>query len=218
MEPMKKSPAIQIAIVVIISAFLFILPPLWGWGGLPFLIIAILIIATVAMVRWHTHHTAYRCQACARAFRISAWTDFLSPHMSDRKLLQCPHCNTSDWCQEVDPAAVDLLTDSSQRVVVSAHYSPRNLYWQMLLIILLYAALWVVAIYQWLALSATVPLWQIIKIPVATTILPMLHFIFCYFAVRHAYRSRIYAMITIFVAVFLLLAVWTQLRHLPPTM
>ncbi len=218
MEPMKKSPAIQIAIVAVIAAFLFILPPLWGWGGLPFLIIAVLIIATMVMVRWHTRNTAYRCQACAGAFMISAWTDFLSPHMSDRKLLQCPHCKTSDWCQEVDPAAVDLPPDSSRPVAVAAHYSPRNLYWQMLLVILLYAALWTVAIYQWSALPATVPLWQIIKIPVATAILPILHFIFCFFAVRHAYRSRIYAMITIFVAVFLLLAVWTQLRHLPPVM
>ncbi len=213
---MKKNSAIQIVILVVITVFLFILPPLWNWRGLPYLIIAALLIATFVMVRWHSRHTGYRCQTCSGSFMVSAWTDFLSPHLSDRKLLRCPYCHSSGWCEEIDPVAPGPRPPASQVVAASTEFSPRNLYWQMVLIILLYAVLWVVALYQWSALSATVSFWQIIKIPLATSILPVLHFVFCSFAVRRAYRSRMYALVTIFVAVFLLLAVWTQLRYLPP--
>ncbi len=213
---MNKSSAIHIAAVVVIAALLFILPPLWGWSGLPAIIIPGLLIVTTILVRWHARHTGYRCGECGGAFMISAWTDFLSPHLSDRKLLRCPHCLASGWCQEIEPGAVGAPPDAPRVAAAPSDYSPGNLYLQMILVILLYAALWAVALYQWSAISTPVSFWRITKIPIATAVLPIMHFVFCFFAVRHAYRSRMYAMVTIFVAVFLLLAVWTQLRSLPP--
>jgi len=212
---MNKRSAIHVAIVVIIAVFLFIVPPLWHWVGLPFVIIGGLLLVTIIMVRWHSRHTGYRCRNCGGVFMVSAWTDFLSPHLSDRKMLRCPHCHSSGWCEETDPVAVPQ-PPASPVAAASTEGSPQNLYWQIILVILLYGALWVTALYQWSALSTTVSFWQVFKIPIATAILPALHFVFCYFAIRQSYRSRIYALVTIFIAVFLLLAVWMQLRHLPP--
>ena len=211
---MRKSPVIHIAVVVLIAIFLFVLPALWGWSGLPFLIIAALIIVTVVMVRWHTRHTGYRCPACGGSFMISAWTDFLSPHLGGSKMLRCPTCRVSNWCEEIDPVSIGPGDTQVLTAAVSTDFSPRNLYAQITLILLLYAALWMVTLYHWLALSTPLSTWHMIKIPVATTVLPIMHSVFCFYAIRQAYRSRIYAMVTIFVAVFLLLAVWTQFRYL----
>jgi hypothetical protein len=211
---MRRNSVIHIAVVVLIAAFLFILPPLWNWSGLPVLVIAALIITTIIMVRWHSRNTGYRCPACQNTFMISPWTDFLSPHLTDRKMLRCPQCLTSGWCEEIAPVSVVPGVTPSRAAAAALDYSPRNLYAQIILIVFLYAALWITAFYQWSALSPTISVWHIFKIPIATAVLPVMHFVFCYYAIRRAYRSRVYALVTIFIAVFLLLAVWTQLRYL----
>jgi DNA-directed RNA polymerase subunit RPC12/RpoP len=211
---MRKNSVIHIVAVAVIAAFMFVLPPLWGWTGLPFAFIAALIIVTIVMVRWHTRHTGYRCPACGGSFMISPWTDFLSPHLSGTKMLRCPDCMVSGWCEEIDPVSISRAETAPRAATTSTDFSSRNLYTQITLVLLLYAALWLVTLYRWTTSSMTISAWHILKIPVATAILPIMHFVFCFYAIRHAYRSRIYAMVTIFVAVFLLLAFWTQLRYL----
>jgi DNA-directed RNA polymerase subunit RPC12/RpoP len=49
------------------------------------------------LVRWHAHHTAYRCPACGDEFEISVFTDFVSPQVPNKKYLKCPHCGQRNW-------------------------------------------------------------------------------------------------------------------------
>jgi DNA-directed RNA polymerase subunit RPC12/RpoP len=48
-------------------------------------------------VRWHANAVAYRCPRCGHEFEISAWRDFISPHMPSVKYLKCPSCATRGW-------------------------------------------------------------------------------------------------------------------------
>lgn len=215
---MKRNSVIHIIAVAVIAAVMFVLPPLWGWSGLPFVFIAALIVVTIVMVRWHTRHTGYRCPACGGSFMISPWTDFLSPHLSGTKMLRCPHCLVSGWCEEIDPVSIIPAETAPRAATTSTDSSSRGLCTQIMLVLLLYAALWLATLYLWTTSSMTISARHIFRIPIATAILPIMHFVFCYYAIRHAYRSRIYFMVTIFVAVFLLLAFWTQLRYLSQTL
>lgn len=51
------------------------------------------------LVRWHARNTAYRCTACAWEFEISFFTDFISPHFPNKKLLKCPRCDERNWAE-----------------------------------------------------------------------------------------------------------------------
>ena len=50
------------------------------------------------LVSTHAHNTEYTCPSCHRRFAVSAWVDFVSPHVSYAKLLTCPDCRTVAWC------------------------------------------------------------------------------------------------------------------------
>lgn len=49
------------------------------------------------IVRWHAGVTAYRCTQCGHEFEITTMTNFLSPHLPERKYLKCPACGKRDW-------------------------------------------------------------------------------------------------------------------------
>ncbi len=63
-------------------------------GGL-----VVIVGLLVLIVRRHAMQTTYTCPSCRHRFKISAWTDFLSPHFPGKKLLVCPQCDTADWCR-----------------------------------------------------------------------------------------------------------------------
>jgi DNA-directed RNA polymerase subunit RPC12/RpoP len=51
------------------------------------------------LVRWHARTTAYRCPACRHEFAISAWTDFITPHLPGKKYVACPSCGKKGWAR-----------------------------------------------------------------------------------------------------------------------
>ena len=55
------------------------------------------------LVRWHARTTRYACPACGAEFGLSAWTDFLSAHTPESKLLRCPHCGATEWGRACNP-------------------------------------------------------------------------------------------------------------------
>jgi cell division protein FtsW (lipid II flippase) len=81
-------------------------PPAW-------LVIFIAVVAIVlfAVLQWHAGTTVYECQECQHRFQVRAWTDFVSPHHPNKKLLECPGCKATVWCHEVD---ADTAADSWQ--------------------------------------------------------------------------------------------------------
>jgi DNA-directed RNA polymerase subunit RPC12/RpoP len=70
--------------------------------GTPMLVWITLVVVGIALtilVTWHAHRTAYTCSVCGKVFAISAWIDFISPHLPGSKLLRCPHCRAVGWCR-----------------------------------------------------------------------------------------------------------------------
>jgi DNA-directed RNA polymerase subunit RPC12/RpoP len=53
--------------------------------------------ALYLLIRWHASVTAYRCEKCGNEFEISTLTDFVSPHMPEKKFLKCPGCGRRSW-------------------------------------------------------------------------------------------------------------------------
>ncbi len=70
-------------------------PPLWLILGV---IAAALALAVMVVI--HARLTRYRCPDCGEVFRISSVTDFISPHYPHKKLLRCPKCSVTAWCEE----------------------------------------------------------------------------------------------------------------------
>lgn len=204
----RISLVIRLAVVVVIAAALFFLPRLQGWSGLSAVIIAAFILFTFFLVRWHARHSAYKCPGCECIFAISAWTDFLSPHLSGDKMLRCPHCGLSGWCPEIDRDTAALSPGQLSPARKMAPASPAtSLYVQVVVVLACYAAIWIVTLYS--RPTGAFP-WVILRIPLIVTLLPILHATFCVYAVFQNYRSRIYFFVTLFVAVFLTLALWIQ--------
>jgi DNA-directed RNA polymerase subunit RPC12/RpoP len=206
---MKANLVIRLAAVVFIAVALFILPRLWGWSGLPLAVIGVVMVLTVVLVGWHARHTGYQCASCHHTFTISPVTDFLSPHLSGVKMLRCPQCGLSGWTQEIERAAVTdpPVTDLPQTITPSQGGTSLRL--QITAVLVLYGLLWMYTLFARPSTSEF-SLWEDLKIPLVTVILPILQVIFCVFALRRGYRSRIYFFVSLFVIVFILLAVWMQ--------
>jgi DNA-directed RNA polymerase subunit RPC12/RpoP len=69
-------------------------------------IVPVLIVITAALVltvlvRWHARTVGYNCPECGHKFRITAWTDFKSPHYPHKKRLRCPACKKKSWCEAI---------------------------------------------------------------------------------------------------------------------
>jgi DNA-directed RNA polymerase subunit RPC12/RpoP len=56
-------------------------------------------IPVFLLVRWHARTTAYRCATCRHEFVISAWTDFITPHIPGKKYVACPSCGVRGWAK-----------------------------------------------------------------------------------------------------------------------
>ncbi len=196
---------------------LFVLPQLWGWPGWPVVIVALMIIGGTFLIRWHARHTGYLCHACAHKFAVSAWVDFLSPHKAGEKMLCCPRCGESSWCVEIDRGLVPEQESPQKALRKAATKSPTGKYLQIVLVLGVYAAMWLYTLNAWEGLPETAPTLAVLKIPLAAGVIPAMHLIFCLFAAVRGYKSRIYPAVTGFVIIFLLFAAWSQyytLSHL----
>jgi len=193
---------------------LFVLPQLWDWPDWPTVIVALIIIGGAFLIRWHARHAGYLCPACTHKFAVSTWVDFLSPHKAGEKMLRCPRCGESSWCPEIDRDLV-LEQESSQKTLRKADTkSPTGKYLQIVLVLAVYAAIWLYTINAWQSLPETVTTLSMVKIPLAAGVIPVMHLIFCLFAAVRGYKSRIYPAVTGFVIIFLLFAVWSQYNTL----
>ena len=205
---MTNRIVINLTAVIIAALALFILPRLSTGIVWPLIIIAALIIGICFLVRWHARHTAYQCPACDQAFGVSAWTDFMSPHLGGQKMLQCPHCRTSAWCLEVDRDEIPDHPHVTPPHLGVSQPARTSLYIQIAIILALYSVLWIITLSAPAPAEATVL--ERFKIPLAAGILALLHFVFSLYALWHRYRSRIYLLVTIFVGAFIALAIWIQ--------
>ena len=86
-----------ILVAAAISAAAILIAPLAGPLGLALTLLAVAGIGVFFLVRWHARTFAYRCSRCGHEFVISALTDFVSPHVPDKKYLRCPSCRKRDW-------------------------------------------------------------------------------------------------------------------------
>ena len=78
--------------VAIGSVFYFVR---WHWAVGGTLLFAVLMYTVVSS---HSRSTAYTCQHCKQEVKAGTLTDFMSPHLADKKLLRCPHCGLTSWC------------------------------------------------------------------------------------------------------------------------
>jgi len=210
MKSVRRNIVIRLGTLFVIAVAFFALPQLWHWNGLPALIFGGLAVMTFFLVRWHARNTGYECPECRHLFMVSPVTDFLSPHLGGVKLLRCPQCGRSSWCPEID--APSGLTASSRKNYVPLQAPDRgtSLRIQIVVVVVIYISLWAYTLFAWPALPENTSSWTILKIPVIIAVLPALQMVFCFFALRHGYRSRLYLAVSLFVIVFLLLAVWMQ--------
>jgi DNA-directed RNA polymerase subunit RPC12/RpoP len=206
---MRSGVWLGLTVVVIFILAFFILPRL-SPSTVSSLVITLLFLAImILLVYRHARTCGYHCAPCGHEFAISIWVDFLSPHGFGRKLLRCPRCRIASWCNEIDRAAIRLPGETEEPIPEALPAEVGWLYVQVAIVLILYAALWGVTLFGWPS-SAAASTGLILKIPLAAGLLPILHAIFCLFAARQGYQSRIYPAVTVFVAAFLLLAVWMQ--------
>lgn len=206
----KSQSLIRILTIVVVAVALFILPRLWGWSGWPLIIIFGLMVFTFFMVRWHARNTGYQCPVCEYCFTITPGTDFLSPHLGGEKILRCPNCGMSAWCREIDPVHAGTESMAPASIPIVAAGKATTLRIQVIAILAAYAILWGFTLTVMPTEPGGISAWTWLKIPIVTFPLPVLHFLFCTYAISRGYRSRLYLIITMFVGVFLLLALWIQ--------
>jgi len=71
---------------------IFVFPSFW-LIGIIISVNAVIIGGLVLLVRWHAKNSAYECPECATQFELTAWQDFISPNLIDKKYVKCPTCN-----------------------------------------------------------------------------------------------------------------------------
>lgn len=207
---MRNRAMLGIVVTALVAVSVYVLPRFVSWSALSVAIPIGFAVTLVFLVRWHAAHTGYVCLLCDHIFAVTAWCDFLSPHQGAEKMLRCPRCGESSWCREIDrPKGSDMPVASYEKVGPS-HEKTGGVRFQIVLVITLFAALVLYTIVKWSSLPSAMQGFEAMKIPLATLILPILQVIFCAFAVRQGYRSRIYPVLTLFVTLFMLMAVWMQ--------
>jgi DNA-directed RNA polymerase subunit RPC12/RpoP len=72
---------------------------IWIGPVFPAVVAAGGVVILASLVRWHASTTGYRCPNCGAEFAISAWADFLSPHMVTSKYVKCRACGQRAWME-----------------------------------------------------------------------------------------------------------------------
>ena len=92
----KVGRYILLAVVVIVVTATILIPMDWPVGFDVW--IALFVCGSLfLLVRWHANSTAYHCSACGFEFEISAFTDFASLQVPNKKYLKCPQCGKRNW-------------------------------------------------------------------------------------------------------------------------
>jgi predicted RNA-binding Zn-ribbon protein involved in translation (DUF1610 family) len=100
-QPTKKDwvqAAAYISIAVVLITISAVGLTKWEWPVGMIVGLTLCVGGTLYVLgRWHARATAYRCPECGCEFEISAWKDFVSPHVPDKKYLKCPKCGQRKW-------------------------------------------------------------------------------------------------------------------------
>lgn len=68
-------------------------------------LILLIVIGLPALVLWHSKNTKYQCPKCKEKFKISFFTDLISPHWitftGGYKYLECPNCKIRIKAKEI---------------------------------------------------------------------------------------------------------------------
>lgn len=172
------------------------------------------------LVRWHARNTAYLCPHCGNRFAVSTYTDLMSPNMFTTKLLRCPGCGRSDWCEGIGirprpgPEAAQLTnarTAEGPAAIGTGTAGPtRSTYFQIGAVHLTYLALWVLTLCLYRGLPERIPThfdlslnpdhWgsrsQVLILPLIAIPFPLLHAALLCFGAKQGYRSWIYPFLT----------------------
>jgi transcription elongation factor Elf1 len=219
---LKMTIYIILYLAIMIASAIFIIPISMPAG----LIIWIFIISigTYLIIRWHAKNTVFICPKCNHKFTITTTKDFLSPHFFDKKLLRCPDCGESSWCKAISAKSIQVDISRAERYKQAKTKPAKSLYIQMGIVLFLYLILWGNAFYLYAKLPDTVPThfdiagkpdaWgaksSFFFLPLSATIFPLLHGLFCLYAVKEGYKSLIYPAITIIFIITLLIFIGIQ--------
>jgi DNA-directed RNA polymerase subunit RPC12/RpoP len=174
------------------------------------------------IVKWHAKAYVYQCSNCKNYFTISAWIDALSPHMVDTKLLRCPHCDHSDWFKAFERDSVKTPIIQGMSHITPVKKSPRSLYYQIAVIILLYAALWIYTLSALAKLPIQIHVLKnglmvlhnksiLFTLPAIASVFPFLQVVILGFAIKQGYKSRVYTILTVLFMLILLLMLGLQI-------
>jgi len=206
-------------IAIIICGIIFLIPFQYPFG---FIICLFLVVGMglYLLVRWHAKTTAYICPNCEHTFAVSTLTDLLSPHTINKKVLRCPSCGESSWCKAVSIEAVKEKIEKVEEIKELKVEPQKLLYFQIGIVILAYAILWIFTLYVYPKLPEIIPThfnlgfkpdaWgpklSFLFLPIFAAIFPLTHVLFCFYAAKRGYKSIIYGFITgLYVLILLLL-------------
>ncbi len=87
------------------------------WADVLIGTVAILALAAglYLIVRWQHGRVAYRCRSCHHEFRVGKAEEFLSPHTPESKLLSCPSCDRTGWCEALTVAQVTAPVSQQEK-------------------------------------------------------------------------------------------------------
>lgn len=202
-----------IIIVALFTAFTIIggifLPRIYWPVGFAIWLFLV-IVGTGVLVRWHAKNTAYICPKCGHTFAVTTLEDLMSPHMGIVKLLTCPKCVKSSWCEGISIKSMkDEVIVPGERVADKPKPAT-SLYVQIGIVIFAYLLLWAHTAYIYPQLPEIIPThfgvngpdaWghksSILEIPLIAALFPVLHGSFSLYAIRKGYRSGIYVLLTV---------------------
>jgi hypothetical protein len=84
---------IPVIVLATAAVLIYLSPERLVAGGVMLAVLAILAV----LVTVHARRTWYSCTGCSHRFQISAWIDFVSPHVPGAKYLKCPGCGKVGW-------------------------------------------------------------------------------------------------------------------------
>jgi DNA-directed RNA polymerase subunit RPC12/RpoP len=86
-----------VAVVVMVALLVLGISFASRLGAVAVLPIPVLLL--FLLVGWHAWEYGYCCGHCGAEFEISAFTDFISPHLLKTKYLRCPQCGKRNWAE-----------------------------------------------------------------------------------------------------------------------
>ena len=63
-------------------------------------LIPIVAVIMVVILSKHIASHTFKCKHCSKVFNIKWSKIIITEHSDDEYMLECPYCNTKDWCTE----------------------------------------------------------------------------------------------------------------------